>query len=893
MRNRDRSTDPPIWRRYLRFWGPDVRADVDEELAFHLKMLEAEYVEQGMDPEAARRAARRRFGNLTAVEHECLRIGEERETMNRRAEWFGALGQDLRYVIRTLRKSPGFTVATVLVLALGLGANTAIFSVANAVVLRPLEYADPDRLVRIFETYPSGGEVREGSVSIPNFEDWRAHARSFEALAIAGHPESATLQGGGDPERLSVVPVGSGLFPLLGIQPMVGRFFAQGEDEPGAAPVVVLSEQAWRTRFGADPGILGRVLTLDGEAHTVVGVMPADFRFPAGTTPRDAWVPLKPSAEWAVRGMHAFVVLGRLAPGVTVEAAREEMARAAAALAREHPGEQEARGASVRTLHETVVGRVQPMLFVLLGAAALVLLIACANAAGLLLARSIARRREVAIRTALGATRGRVVRQFLAESLTLAALGAALGLALAWGALRAIAVVAGPLLPRASEIGIGPGVMAFLAAVTVVTGATFGLIPALQAVRTDVQGQLREGGRHNSGGRGAQAFRGTLVVAQIALSIVLLVGAGLLMRTFVSLLGTETGLAAERVLTMKLGDPGDRYGSNAAAISGFYAPMLERIRSLPGVGEVGMINLLPLEEWGNSGGFEIAGSRYAGEGESPYAEIRVVSPGYFGSMGIPLLRGRDFAPRDDLEAPAVALVNEALAQRYFPGEDPVGRQIQRGDERIEIVGVVGSVRQAGLDREPLPELYIPYAQLASTREMTLVVGTGSEPMALAPAVRRAIRKVAPQQVVYAVQPMRSIISESFSDRRLALWLLGAFAVVALSLAVTGIYGIISYSVAQRTREFGIRLALGAGRDGVSRMVVWQGARLAAIGIAIGLPAAYLLTRLLAGLMYGVGSADALTYAGVALVLATVALVASYLPAHRAARVSPMEAFRAD
>jgi putative ABC transport system permease protein len=804
------------------------------------------------------------------------------------------LRQDLRYVIRMLWKNPGFTIATVLVLALGLGANTAIFSVANSVVLRPLDYAEPDRLVRIYETYPrAGGVAMGGSVSIPNFEDWRTQARSFEAMAIAGYTESMTLQGRGDAERLSAVPVGSDLFPLLGVQPMVGRYFAPGEDEPGAAPVVVLSEQAWQTRFGADPEILGTMLTLNGEAHTVVGIMPADFRFPAGAEPRDLWVPLRPSQDWATRGMHAYIVLGRLAPGVTAEAAQAEMARIAAGLAQEYPNEQEGRSASVRSLHETVVGRVQPMLLVLLGAAGLVLLISCANAASLLLARATARRREVAIRTALGATRGRVVRQFLAESLTLAAMGAALGLALAWVSLRAISVAAGPLLPRASEIGIDPRVVAFLVVIAAITGAVFGLIPALQTARVDVQAHLREGGRQNSGGRSAQAFRGTLVVTQIALSLVLLIGAGLLMRTFVALLGTETGMATEQVLTMKLGDPGDRYESNETAIHSFYTPMLERVRSLPGVGEAGMINLLPLEESGNSGGFEIVGSRYASEGESPYAEIRVASPGYFAAMGIPMLRGRDFAAQDDLDAAPVALVNQALAERYFPGEDPVGRQIQRGDERITILGVVGSVRQVRLDSEPLPELYIPNAQLSSTREMSLVLSTGTEPMALAQAVRGVIREAAPQQVVYAVRPMQQVVSESFSDRRLVLWLLGAFSAVAMTLAVTGIYGVIAYSVAQRTREFGIRLALGSGQDRVSRMVVSQGVRLAGLGIAIGLPAAYLLTRLLASLLYGVGTADPLTFASVTVLLAVVALLASYLPARRATRVDPMIALRAE
>lgn len=893
MRNRNKSSDQPIWRRYLRFHGPDLQADVDDELEFHLAMLESEYLEQGMDPETAQLAARSRFGDYAAFESECLHISEERHRMMRRAEWFGSLIQDLRYTIRTLRKNPGFTFTTVLVLALGLGATTTIFSVANAVLLRPLDFAEPGRLVRVFETYSAGGEVREGSVSIPNFEDWRTQARSFDAMAIAGYPESMTLQGRGDAARLSVVPVDAGIFPLLGVHPEVGRYFAPGEDQPGAAPVVVLSEQAWRTRFGADTEILGTTLALDGEAHTVVGIMPADFSFPAGAEPRDAWVPLKPSPVWATRGMHAYVVLGRLAPGVTAETAQAELARIAAGIAQEYPDEQQDREVRVRTLHETIVGGIQPMLLVLLGAAALVLLISCANAASLLLARSTARRREVAIRTAIGATRGRVVRQFLVESLTLAALGAAAGLALAWASLRGISIAAGSLLPRSTEISIDPRVLFFLAIITALTGVAFGLIPAFQTARTNIEGQLREGGRQNSGGRSARAFRGTMVVAQIALSLVLLVGAGLLMRTFVALLNTETGMATERVLTMRLGDPGERYESNEIAINSLYAPILERVRSLPGVGNAGMINLLPLEDWGNSGGFEIVGSEYVSEAESPYAEIRVVSPGYFEAMGIPLLRGRDFSARDNLDVPPAALVNQALADRYFPGEDPVGRQIQRGEERITILGVVGSVRQARVESQPLPELYIPNAQLVSTRDMSLVVNAGAEPMALAPAVRSAIRETAPQQVVFDVRPMQNVVSESFSNRRLVLWLIGAFAAVAMTLAVTGIYGVIAYSVAQRKREFGIRLALGADQNQVSRLVVSQGARLAGIGIAIGLPSAYLLTRLLSSILYGVGAADMLTYAVVAVLLGSVAVAASYIPARRAARVSPVEAFRTD
>lgn len=893
MGNADRESGDPLWRQYLRFWGPDVGADVDDELGFHLDMLEAEHVARGMEPESARRAARRRFGDYEAVERECVRIGEERGRMMRRAEWLDTIRTDIRFVFRTLWKNPGFTVATVLVLALGLGANTAIFSIADSVVLRPLPYEDADRLVRVFETYRSGGEQRLGSVSVPNFEDWRQEASAFEALAIAGYPESATLQGHGDPERLSVVPVGPELFSLLGARPLVGRSFAEADCDPGAARVAVLSEQAWRTRFGGDASAIGGTLMLNGEGHTVVGVMPEEFRYPAGGGAPDAWVPLRPVASWSTRGMHAYVVLGRLAAGVSPEVAQAELDRIAASLADEYPEEQAERGARLVSLHESVVGEVQPGLLVLLGAAGLVLLIACANAASLMLARATARRREVAIRTALGASLGRVTGQFLAESLTLAVLGAVAGLGLAWVAVRMVAVAAGPLLPRAAEIGIDARSVALLAILTLVTGVMFGLIPAINTSRTDLQGQLREAGRQNSGGRGAQRLRGALVVGQVALSVILLVAAGLLVRTTLTLLATDTGMEADQALTLGLGDPGDRYESDVHALSSFYFPVLERIRGLPEVEAAGLINLLPLEEWGNSGGFEIIGSPSAAEWEAPYGEIRVVTPGYFEAMGIPLRRGRDLDWRDDQGAPSVVLVNDALAERYFPGGNPVGQQIRRGEEELTIVGVVGSVRQVGLDREALPEFYLPYSQLGTTRDMHLVVRVRGEPMALAPTIVSELREMAPLQVVYDLRPMERVVAASYSDRSLMLGLVGAFAALAMTLAAIGIYGTISYSVALRTREFGIRLALGASGHRIRRMVVSYGLKLSGLGIALGLGAAYLVMRLLATLLYGVGTMDLPTYGAVALVVGAVTLWACYLPARRGSRVAPVEAMRVE
>lgn len=897
MAARDPASGQPAWRRYLRFHGPDVAADVEDELSFHLAMLEEEYVAEGRTREEARRAARMRFGSYPVVERECLEIGEESIRMMRRDAWWQDVRLDVRHSVRSLLNTPGFTLATVLVLALGIGANAQVFSVIDSVLLRPLPYEQPESLVRVFETFPlAGGSSGEGSVSYPNFEDWREQSRSFRDLALAGFRTSLTLQGQGDAERIAAVPVGGNLFSLLGVNPVAGRGFASGDDEPGAPAVVVLSDEAWRNRFGSDASVLGSTLVLDGEPHTVVGVMPREFRYPAGGGAPDVWVPLRPGEQQRRnRGSHAFTVVGRLAPGVTVEAAEREMRAIAAGIADRFPDQQEGRSAVVRSLHEQVVGDIRPTLLVLLGAAALVLLIACANVASLLLARSVARQREVAIRSALGAGRRRIVQRFLIESLLLVFAGAAVGLLLAEGGLRAIRTAAGSLLPRATEISIDLRVVLVLLAVSLVIGSIFGLIPAAQSARLNLQQALREGGRTGSGGRAGQLFRSTLVVVQVALSLVLLVGAGLLMRTFLALLGTDSGMATENVLTARLALPAQKYETAAGASSRFYEPVLERIRGLPGVSAAGMINMLPLQGWGFNGNFGIAGKSFESVAEQPFAEFRLVSPGYFAALGIPLLRGRDVTEQDSPEAPPVVLVNQAMADRYFAGEDAVGQQIVgMGPTPITIVGVVGDVRQAGLDSPPRAELYFPQPQVPfAWQEMTLVVRTGMKPMALAGPVREAIRAIDPQQPVFDLVTMDQVVAESVSDRRLYLWLMGVFALVALTLAVTGIYGVISYSVSQRTREFGIRLALGSSARRLRRGVVWQGGRLALWGLLIGIPASYLLTRLLAGLLYGVGAADPLTYAGVALVLGVVALLASYVPALRATRVDPIVALRAE
>jgi putative ABC transport system permease protein len=807
----------------------------------------------------------------------------------------GTLLQDLRYAGRTLRKAPGFTALVVLTLALGIGANTAIFSVVHALLLRPLPFSEPDRLVRLYQTFRTPSGEGTGSVSMPTFQDWREQTRTFEGLAayLGG---DVNLQGVDTPERIAAVSATANLFEVLSSQAQLGRTFVQGDDEPGAPPVVVLADGLWRQRFGADPRVIGETIVLDGAVHTIVGVMPPDFRFPAGVGRAQLWRALQPPpAAIENRSANWLQVIGRLRAGTSLEAAQSEMSEIARRIEQQHPDVQEGRGALLRPMREVIVGDVRPTLLVLLGAAGFVLLIACANAANLLLARSTARRREIAVRTALGATRARVVRQFLAEALLLALAGGAVGLLLAWQTVGGAVRLAGESLPRASEIGFDAGVFAFLLLITVGTGLVFGLVPALRSTGARLHDELKEGGVKASGGRAAGRLRGTLVVAQIALSLVLLVGAGLLMRTMLRLLQTETGMRTENVLTMQVSIPSERF-LEGGVVQRFHAPVREQVATLAGVRAAGWATHLPLREWGMNTWFGIEGlPQTATAAERPFAEVRLVSPGYFSTLGIPVLVGRDFDEQGG-EHPAGVMINRALAERYLPGEDPIGRHILWSDHELPIIGIVADVRQAELTREPMAELYLPYdyfARFFGVPTYTLVVGTHVPPETLAGPVREVIRSVDPQQPVYNLQTMEQVVAGSIADRRLYLWLLGGFAAIALVLAAAGIYGVISYSVTQRTREIGIRLALGAGTQAVLRLVVTHGALLALFGLAIGVPAAFVLTRLLQGLLHGVSPTDPLTFAAVGLLLAAVALLASYLPARRATRVDPMIALRSE
>jgi putative ABC transport system permease protein len=794
---------------------------------------------------------------------------------------------DIRFAIRSFAKSPGFTAVAVLALALGIGANAALFSVINAVLLRPLPYRQPQQLVRIFETFlPSGW----GTVSLPNYQDWRQQNHVFEHLE-AFSPGSMNLQGDANPERIPSVAATAGLFEMLGAQPMLGRTFLSDEDQPGKPDVAVISERLWKRRFAGDPNLLGSNINLDGKPTTVVGIMPASFEFPPGNPERTLWIPMQLAGAPSLnRSSHWMNVVGRLKPGHTLDSAVADMKPIAARIAEQFPGEQKGRSIMIRSLQEVLVGNIRPALLVLMGSVGFVLLIACANVANLLLARAASRKREVAVRAALGASRGRLIRQFLTESILLALAGGAVGAFLADLGVQALVVLASRQIPRATEVHVDGTVFLFLLGVCLLCGIIFGLVPAFQSTGRDVQEGLKEGGRSGGVGGHSEGYRNALVIAEFALALVLLIGAGLLLRSFVALNSVDSGVKASGVLTMSVSLPQGKY-PNASMWQRFYEPALERIQALPGVRAVGMIKLLPLQNWGTNGDFVIEGRPLAEVGQRPFAESRDVSPGYFRAMGIPIVRGRDLSGQDSATSLPVVMINEALARKYFKGEDPLGQKIQ-WDSLRTIVGVAGSIHQAGLDRAPLPEVYFPAAQRpGSIAGMTLVISASVEPTSLTHAVESAIRSVDPSQPVFGVKTMERVVTDSLSSQRLYVWLLGVFAAIALILASAGIYGVMSYLVTRRTQEFGVRMALGASTRDILRMVLRQSLMLIAVGVAFGLAGAFVVTRVLTNFLFGVKPTDLATFGAVSLVLVVVALIATYLPALRATKVDPMVALR--
>jgi putative ABC transport system permease protein len=796
----------------------------------------------------------------------------------------GSLLQDLGYGWRMLAKRPGFTLTVILCLALGIGANTATFSVVNAVLLRPLPYPDPDRLVMVREVYRAAGEESESTASAASFLAWKERGRLFADLAAIVHRNYSLTGGDGAPEHLQGARVSPSLFALLGVRPQRGRLFTAEEDRPGAPFAAVVSDGLWHRRFGADPDLIGKTFNLNGAPFTVVGILPPGFQFPDGA---DVWAsiqidPAKP-LPW-----HDLDVVARLKPGVSLERAQAELAGLSAQLARERPDTQAGWGARAVPLKRILEGDVRPALLILLGAVAFVLAIACANVANLELARVAERDREVAVRIALGAGRGRLVRQFLAESVLLSLLGGGGGLLLAYASLRPLVALSPVEVPGFRQVSIDGRVLAFTLVAAVVTGLLFGLVPALKISRPEI-GQLLKEGSRGSAGIGGRRFRGFLVMAEIGLALVLLVGAGLMLRSFWRLGGVTPGFDPRGALTVRLNLPSRAYPTPERRFA-FYRAALDRIAALPGVREVALTTTLPLARENITDSFTVEG-RPAPAGEMAVANTRMISPGYFQVMRMPLRAGRAFTAADDVSARPVVVVSESMARRYWPDEDPVGRRVKKGgststDPWITVVGVVADVKDTGLDADPGATWYMPFAQNAWDG-VNLVARTAGAPLSLAPALRRAIWSIDPNQAVYDVATLEDLLAGSVARPRFSVILLLLFSTSALLLAAVGLYGVLSYSVRQRLNEIGIRMALGARPADVLGMVVRQGMALAATGIALGIVAALGLTRLLRSQLFEISPSDPWTYVVLSIGLAAVALAANLLPARRATRVDPV------
>ncbi len=813
------------------------------------------------------------------------------------------LWQDLRYGVRGLWKRPGFTLVAIITLALGIGANTAIFSVVNAVVLRPLPYAEPDRLVNLWETMP-GADRR--AVAPGNFEDWRTQNTSFQELAAMFYA-NFNLTSDGTPDRIDGATITSSLMNVLGAKAQLGRTFQPDDDEHQDRSLVLISDGLWRQRFGADPGVIGRRITLDEIQHTVVGVMARGFQYPARS---ELWVlgrhrsavPMSlvaqfPTNDWAhERDAHFISVLGRLKPAVTLSQAQSDIAGITRRLEQEFPKTNGGLGSNVVPLHTQVVGDVRGMLFILLGAVGFVLLIACTNVANLMLARAGQRDREIAIRAAVGASRRRLIRQLLTESLLLSIVGGLAGLVVSVWAVDLFIKLSPGDIPRLSEASVDLRLLGFTLLVSLLTGVGFGLLPAFQATRTNLNSSLKEGSTKSTEGRHRRGARNVLVVTEIALAQVLLVGAALLAISYVRVTKINPGFNPENVLTAKIAPSKKKYPDTRSR-SAFFTSVLEHLQSLPGVQSAGMVMNLPLTGSSMNRGFRVEGRPEPKADENITLDYQVVSPGYFPTLAIPTLSGRSLTEGDGETSERVIVINQAMARRYWPGDDPVGKRLAIGESSKDtswrtIVGIVADNRHASLSETPVPTAFIPYQQdLESWPRMGFVIKGTTDAASLTSAVRKELAAVDPSQPVYAVEPMDKLMQTSVAQRRFIMLLLGSLSAIALALAVVGIYGVISFSVSERTQEIGIRMALGARATDVLRMVLGQGLRVAVIGIVIGLGAAFGLTRLLSSLLFEVSPTDPRTFAVVAVLLGAVALFACYIPARRATKVDPLVALR--
>ena len=800
-----------------------------------------------------------------------------------------AFWQDLRYGARMLLKKPGFTLIVVITLALGIGANTAIFSVVNAVLLRPLPYEESERLAVLYETNPQQGRDQM-SVSYPTFNDWRAQSQSFEQLA-AFRSGGMILTGKEEPSRVQVMLASADLFALLRVKPQRGRTFLPEEDKAGGAPVVVISHAFWQRQFGGDEKAVGQQITLDGKSNTVIGVMPPGFAL--GDEQTEVWLALGIIADrMQNRAVHTLTVLGRLKSGVTLPQAQTELAAISNRIQQQNPAADPGHSAQVMSSYEAMTKQVRPALLVLLVAVGFLLLIACANVGNLLLARAESRQKEIAIRTALGAGRGRIVRQLLTESLLLSVIGGGIGLLLAVWGLDALTGSLPDDLPRAKEIGIDRMVLAFTGALSLLTGLIFGIVPALTATKPALNETLKEGGRTSAAfGRGR--VRSALIVAEVALSVALLVGAGLLIKSFWRLMQVNPGFQTERLMTMNVTLLGDKYKETPQVIS-FFRELPARLEALPGVKAVSAVSTLPINGGDGNGNLTIEGRTFA-SGQTPAASYRRILPNYFSAMGIPLKQGREFDERDT-GVEKVVIINESMARRFWPDGDAVGKRIKVGPPENEpwltIVGVTGDVKNIGLEADARLATYEPHPQRPWTT-MNLAIRTESDPLSLAASVRSTLREMDKELLIRNVSTMEERIRLSVSSRRFNMLLLAVFAALALLLAGVGVYGLMSYTVTQRTHEIGVRMALGAQGTEVLKLIVGQGLKLALFGAGAGLLAAFALTRWMTDLLFGVRPEDLWTYGAVAVLLLMVALLACWIPARRATKVDPMIALRCD
>ena len=806
--------------------------------------------------------------------------------------------QDIRYGVRMLLKAPSISIVATIALALGIGANTAIFSVVNSVLLRPLPFANSEQLMNVWETDSVRGSVR-GAASYPNFVDWREQNHVFEHISTY-HNNDFIMTGRGESTRLQGAVVNADLFPLLGVTPVIGRGFLPAEDNPGeAGRVVVLSQSLFQKRFNSDPNVVNQSMVLDGKNYTIVGVMPGAFQFPVQNDPVELWTTVALDREGKEpiteeRGAHYMDVIARLKPGVSKEQAQAEMTAISARLEQQYPDKNLHRSTRVQPTLEALVGDVRPALLILLGAVGFVLLIACANVANLLLARAMSRHKEMAIRSALGASRMRVVRQLLTESVLLSLAGGILGLVLAvwWSDL--LVALGKENIPRAMQVGLDWRVLGFTLLVSVLTGVVFGLVPALHSSKTELTESLKEGGRSGAEGARRNRIRGVLVVGELAIAVVLLVGAGLLIQSLWRLRQVSPGFESQNLLTFVVGIPEVKYPTEKQAQ--FYRDLIGRIESLPGVRSASSVIPLPLSGDAFSISFETEG-RPVAKGDRPSADFFSVQVGYFKTLGVSMLKGRDFTERDSKQGPPVIIVNQAFARKFFPDEDPVGKRIRPGistdtdDPAMrEIIGVVSDIRNRNLSSELRPGYYLPAAQMPFN-QMTLVVRTTNDPHSVITAVQNEVHAMDNELPIFNVKTMDDYISATVAGPRFNATLLVIFAGVALILTIVGLYGVMSYSVAQRTNEIGIRMALGAQTKDVLRLIVSQGFKLVLIGLGIGLAGAFALTRVIASLLFGVTTKDPLTFAAVAVLLALVALLACYIPARRATRLDPLHALR--